>query len=92
MLKFLSKNVRYPDKARMDNIQGRVYISFVVDTEGNITDARVIRSVRQDIDEAALKVVNEMPKWKPGYQNGKPVMVAFNLPLNFSLTERGKKK
>jgi len=92
MLNYLAKNIKYPAAALGDNIQGRVYISFVVDTEGNIRDAKVIRSVRQDLDDAALKVVNEMPQWKPGYQNGKPVLVAFNLPINFHLNEKKKKK
>ena len=92
MLKFISKNIHYPETAQNDNVQGRVYVSFVIDKSGNVTDARVIRSVRKDIDDAALKVVNEMPQWKPGYQNGKPVLVAFNLPLNFTLTGKQSKK
>jgi TonB family protein len=85
MLKFIQANIRYPKDAKEKKIQGRVYVNFVVDATGKITDARVIRGIGGGCDEEALRVVNLMPTWKPGTQDGKAVRVAYNLPFNFSL-------
>ena len=85
MYKYLAKNIKYPKKERRKNIQGRVFITFVVTEVGEIKDARVLRGVSKAIDEEALRVINSMPKWKPGTQNGTPVNVQFNIPINFTL-------
>ena len=71
--------------AKEKGIQGTVYVTFVVDTDGSITDVRVLRGIGGGCDEEAVRVVQLMPKWKPGYQDGKPVRVQFNMPLRFTL-------
>ncbi len=83
--KYLSKNIKYPKKDRRKGITGRVFLTFVVTDVGGIRDARVLRGVSKAIDEEALRVINSMPKWKPGTQNGTPVNVQFNIPINFTL-------
>lgn len=82
---YLAHNIRYPNKAREANVQGRVVIRFVVDEEGNIVNPKVKQGVSPEIDMEALKVVARMPKWKPGTQNGDPVKVYYNLPIAFTL-------
>jgi TonB family protein len=84
-IKYLAANVKYPEQARKDRIHGTVYVSFVVAKDGRIKDAKVLRGVRADLDKEALRVVKNMPKWKPGTQRGKPVNVAFNVPIKFVL-------
>ena len=85
LFKYLKKKIKYPKEAREKGITGRVYVMFVIDKTGAVKDARVIRGVSPELDEVALNAVKEMPKWKPGTQNGKFVNVQFNLPINFSL-------
>ena len=82
---YLSKNIRYPQKAKDDGIEGRVVVQFVVRADGSITDAKVIRGIGGGCDEEALRVIRAMPKWTPGMQNGKRVAVLFNLPVMFKL-------
>ncbi|NQY08757.1 MAG: energy transducer TonB [Flavobacteriales bacterium] len=91
---YLEKNVKYPKYEKDNNIQGRVYVTFIVGKEGKVREARILRSVEGSInfDPEALRVVNEMPDWIPGMQRGKPVSVQFNLPINFSLKKVKKKK
>lgn len=83
--RFLNKNISYPIMARESGIQGRVYVTFVVETDGSITDVRVLRGIGGGCDEEAVRVVKMMPKWNPGKQRGKPVRVQFNLPVRFVL-------
>jgi protein TonB len=85
LFEFLQKNIKYPPIARENGIQGRVYVTFVVDKEGKIKDAKVIRGIGGGCDEEALRVVRAMPEWKIGKQNGRPVAVQYNLPINFTL-------
>ncbi|UTW68146.1 energy transducer TonB [bacterium SCSIO 12643] len=85
MYEFLGKNMKYPPIARDNNIQGRVYVSFVVEKNGAITDVRVLRGIGGGCDEEAIRVVKSMPKWSAGKQRGKPVRVRFNLPIVFKL-------
>ena len=85
MAEFLGKNIVYPEEAKEKNIQGTVLVSFVVEKNGKITDAKVVRGIGGGCDEEALRVVNAMPKWKPGKQNGKNVRVQFALPIKFKL-------
>jgi len=88
MKKFLAENIKYPDEAVRNNIQGTVYVSFVVQQDGKIVDTKVLRGVGSGCDEEALRVVNRMPVWKPGYQNGKAVKVQYNLPVHFKLASK----
>jgi periplasmic protein TonB len=83
--KYLADNIRYPDSARAHNTEGRVILKFVVNEDGSISDCTVIRGVSKEIDEEALRVVRQMPRWKPGKQNGKAVKVLFMLPVVFKL-------
>jgi periplasmic protein TonB len=85
MLNFIKDNIVYPDKAKENKIQGRVYVNFVVDEAGRVTSAKILRGIGGGCDEEALRVVNMMPLWKPGMQNGKTVKVVYNLPITFSL-------
>jgi TonB family protein len=85
MLQFVYGNVRYPTEARAAKIEGMVVIKFVVEKDGSITNAEIVRDIGGGCGEAALRVVNMMPAWNPGMQRGKPVRVQFNLPVKFSL-------
>ncbi len=80
---FLSRNLIYPDGARLNKVAGRVYISFNVTVEGMIKDANVISGVNPDLDNEALRVVKLMPNWKPGTAAGSPVKVQYILPIDF---------
>ena len=82
---FISKAVKYPVVAQKDGIQGKVYVSFVISKDGSVTDARIARSVDPSLDNEALRVINSLPKWKPGTQRGIPVNVSFTVPINFVL-------
>jgi periplasmic protein TonB len=83
--KFLAENIQYPQQATENGIQGTVYVSFVVDSKGNVTDVKILRGIGGGCDEEALRVVKMMPKWHPGKQNGKNVRVLFNMPIYFKL-------
>lgn len=85
MYKYLAKNIRYPGAASRANIQGRVFLQFVVNTDGSITDVSVVKGVGFGCDEEAMRVVKGMPKWKPGRQSGRAVRVKYTLPVNFQL-------
>lgn len=85
LIKYLSENIKYPEQAKKDKIQGKVYISFVVEKDGSVADAKVLRGIGGGCDEEALRVVNAMPKWTPGKQRNTPVRVQFNLPVVFKL-------
>jgi TonB family protein len=90
MMKFIRKNINYPELERNAGISGTCYITFVVEKDGKITNARILRGVPNGpgCDKEALRVVNKMPKWKPGMQNGKPVRVQFNLPIKYTLKSK----
>ena len=85
MLKFLQENVKYPVNAIKNNVQGRVIVQFVVEKDGTLTEFKVARSVDPDLDAEALRVLQTMPKWKPGMQRGKIVRVKFTVPVSFKL-------
>jgi|APIni6443716594_1056825.scaffolds.fasta_scaffold12297_2 protein TonB len=84
-MKFLQDHIQYPQLAAEISVQGTVYIRFVVDSKGNITDAFVLRGIGGGCDEEALRVINAMPQWHPGKQNGKAVRVLFTMPIMFKL-------
>lgn len=83
--RFLSTNIIYPQEAQENEIQGRVVVQFVVEKDGIINNATVIRGVDEDLNREALRVVNKMPRWIPGMNNGTPVRTYFNLPITFKL-------
>ena len=82
---YLAQHVRYPEEAEKNGIGGMVYVQFVIDTTGKVVEPKVIKSVSPELDTEALRVVSEMPAWKPGMQRGKPVQVSFTLPVIFKL-------
>ena len=82
---WISNNVKYPVIAAENGVQGKVYVTFVVDRDGSVTNARIARGVDPSLDQEALRVVNNLPKWKPGKQRGKPVRVSYTVPINFQL-------
>ena len=85
LMQFLSKNIKYPTIAQENGTQGRVTVQFVVNKDGSIVDAKVLRGVDPYLDKEALRVINSMPKWKPGMQRGKPVRVKYTVPVMFRL-------
>jgi TonB family protein len=86
LFEYLSKNIKYPETASKNKIEGKVIIKFVVNRDGSIGDAKIVRGIGGGCDEEALRVVNAMPKWIPGKNNGKPVNVTYNLPVSFKLS------
>jgi len=84
-IKFLTDNIKYPEEAKELGIQGKVFVTFVVEIDGSITDVRVLRGIGGGCDEEAIRVVKAMPRWVPGKQRGVPVRVQFNLPIKFTL-------
>ncbi|GET30678.1 energy transducer TonB [Prolixibacter sp. SD074] len=83
--KYIANAIKYPVIAQENGIQGKVYVNFVVNTDGSVTDAKIARGVDPSLDKEALRVINSLPKWKPGKQRGKPVRVSFTVPINFVL-------
>lgn len=84
---WIYKNMKYPEKAVKEKKTGKVLVNFVIDKEGNVTNPRVIRSVDPALDAEALRVVRQMPKWKPGIKDGKPIEVSINIPFTFMLSK-----
>jgi len=78
-------NIKYPEVARTSGITGTVYVQFVVEKDGSISDVKVVRGIGGGCDEEAVRVVKSMPRWKPGKQRGQPVRVYFTLPIEFKL-------
>lgn len=85
LFEYLSKNVKYPADAEKKKIEGRVLVTFVVNTDGSITDIEVVRKTFPSLDAEAVRVISGMPKWKPGEQKGKKVRVKYSVPLSFRL-------
>jgi TonB family protein len=85
LMKYLSMNVHYPEAAKKTGTQGRVVVRFIVEEDGTISDAKVVRKVSDELDAEAVRVVNAMPKWTPGRQNGQPVRVNYTIPVTFRL-------
>jgi protein TonB len=82
---FLRSNIVYPPVARENGVQGRVAVNFIVDRNGKISEARILKGIGSGCDEEALRVIHMMPDWKPGKQNGRPVIVSYYLPVDFRL-------
>ncbi len=85
MMDYLRNNIKYPQLAKESNIQGTVYVQFVVEPNGSISNTKIMRGIGGGCDEEAIRVVKNMPSWQPGKQRGKPVRVYFNLPIRFIL-------
>ena len=87
---YIGKNLKYPEQAVEEGIEGVVYLTFVVETDGKISNVNVLRGISGGCSEEAVRVVKGMPNWKPGKQNGKKVRVRYNLPIRFKLMEAKK--
>ena len=85
---FIGRNIKYPEMAKKNKIEGRVFVTFVVEKDGQVSSAKILRDIGGGCGEEALRVVNSMPKWKPGTQRGNPVRVQFNLPIMFQLQKQ----
>ena len=86
LAKFLKENVKYPNIARENGVQGRVLVEFIVEKNGSITNVKIIKGVEPNLNNEALRVVNMMPRWKPGKHNGKKVRVRYSMPIHFRLS------
>ena len=82
---FVTNNINYPETASKKGIHGRVYVCFIINKDGSVINARVVRSIDSSLDAEALRIVKAMPKWTPGQHKGHPVKVSYTLPINFSL-------
>ena len=85
---FIGRNIKYPEAAKKNKIEGRVFVTFVIEKDGQVSSAKILRDIGGGCGEEALRVVNSMPKWKPGTQRGNPVRVQFNLPIMFQLQKQ----
>jgi len=83
--KYLADSIRYPDEARKKNIQGTVYVSFIVEREGSISTVKVLRSDNEILNNEALRLISSMPKWRPGKENGVPQRIRYFIPIVFKL-------
>ena len=92
LLQYLNKHIKYPETAQEEALEGKVYVKFVVNEDGTISDAKVQKPVGNGFDEEALRVVSEMPAWKPGKQNGRAVNVYFQLPVVFKIAVEEEEK
>ena len=85
LFEYLGQNLKYPEDAKQQKVEGRVIAIFVVETDGSISNVEVVRPVFPSLDAEAVRVLSGMPKWKPGMQSGKVVRVKYTVPINFSL-------
>lgn len=85
---FVRKHIQYPESALHERITGKVYLQFIVEADGSLTNAQVLRGINDECNQEALRLVSLMPKWKPGKQNGQAVRVYVNLPISFQLEEK----
>jgi len=84
-MKFLANNIKYPEKARENGIQGTVYVNFVIEPDGSISNIKIRRGISKELNEEVIRVIKLMPKWIPGKQRGIAVRVSYNMPVKFSL-------
>lgn len=85
LLNYMSENIKYPNEAKNKNISGKVYVQFVVKSDGTIDNVRVLQGKNKLLDQEAIRVVKSMPNWTPGRQSGRTVDVVYNLPVTFIL-------
>jgi protein TonB len=88
----IASAINYPDEAKKNGIQGKVFVSFVVDEQGKVTNAKIERGVNPALDAESLRVVNNLKTWKPGKEKGKAVKVAYTIPINYALDGKPDKR
>jgi len=89
---YLGNNIKYPDVAKKEGIEGTVYVTYVVEKDGSVSHVKILRGVHESLDKESLRVVKEMPKWEPGKQKGKPVRVQYSLPIKYTLAKDKEKE
>ena len=85
LLSLIQQNIKYPEEAKEQEIQGRVIVKFTIEKDGSVTDVKVVKSVHPLVDEQVVRAVSAMPAWKPGMHEGKPVRVSYSVPFRFRL-------
>lgn len=85
LAKFLSRNLRFPNSAQRNGISGLVYVSFVINRDGVVTDVKILKGIEENCDAEASRVVAKMPNWNPGRQNGRNVSVRYSIPIRFTM-------
>lgn len=90
LLKYVANNTTYPNEAKNKGIQGKVFVRFIIDKEGYVTNVTVVKSVDPLLDNEAVRVIEALPKWTPGKQRGDFVKVSFVIPINFTLNKDKK--
>ena len=83
MLKYLQENLQYPEAAKANNVHGRVFVKFIVERDGSLSDIKVMKGIGSGCDEEAIRLIQSMPKWKPGKNKGKEVRTSMTVPVNF---------
>ena len=83
MLKFIQENRQYPEAAKANDVHGKVMVTFIIERDGSLSDVKVMRGLGSGCDEEAIRVIQSMPKWKPGKQRGKEVRTSMILPVTF---------
>ena len=86
----IAEKIKYPEEARKNGIQGKVFVTFVVDEQGAVSNVKIARGAEPSLDKEALRVINTLKTWKPGKEKGKAVKVAFTVPINFALGDNSK--
>ena len=92
LLKYLAENTKYPEEAKENKIEGRVFVKFVIDHNGSVTNVGIAKKVDDLLDKEALRVVNSLPDWEPGKKDGQTVPVSYIVPLNFQLDNEEEKE
>ncbi len=85
LLSFIQQNIKYPEGAKEQEIQGRVIVQFTIEKDGSVSDVKVVKSVDPLVDDQVVRAVSAMPAWKPGMHEGKPVRVSYSIPIRFRL-------
>lgn len=91
MRKYIKENIKYPEEAKRNKVSGTVIANFIIDKEGKIRNARIMRGIDKSLNDEALRVINQMPNWLPGKQGGKPVPVTYTIPVKFTLNASSQK-
>jgi TonB family protein len=90
--KFISENIKYPEEAKKNGVQGKVFIEFIVKKDGSVSNVKCVRGIHPLCDEEAVRVISNSPSWEPGQQDGKSVNVRLVLPISFKMDGSGEKK
>ena len=84
-IQYLTENEKYPDAARNNNVTGKVFVTFIVEKDGGLSDVNIFKSLSAETDAEAIRLIKDSPKWYPGLQNGKPVRVQYTIPIPFPI-------